>query len=183
MRLTFASIPDLDEPGFGGAADGTHSVTPETFFENFWQSAKVYSFDMPGGWVPPQPHETRIERPSQTFFDRRTAVINNSKPKRRPLPKARGTPVASYLYGRIMGYLAARKVYCTLYENSVKDTPMYKRLLSEYLNSEAIMIIGPDVNPAYDITYEDMRRAYEDTTKPFGHEYVLCCMLCGWRFW
>jgi len=92
----------LKEPGFINIGLDFYK-TPETFFENFWQSRKCYFFDFPKNWISPGLNECRDEIPLDSFFKRSLTLINNEKPKRRPLPKKVGIPVASYIKNQVIG--------------------------------------------------------------------------------
>lgn len=40
-----------------------------------------------------------------------------------------------------MGYVAARRIYCIVYENAVVNTEAYVRLKREYLSGKVLMIV------------------------------------------
>jgi hypothetical protein len=112
-----------------------------------------------------------------------------------------------------LSYVEARKkVYCRLYATLAKDNEEFKKLqemLEEGINLQILDVDGPDVEKAtkkgtikapYDtipkgvygetsgvgsieITEQNIKLLMEDTDQPFGHGYVLACMLLDKTNW
>lgn len=78
-----------------------------------------------------------------------------------------------------LNHVESRQFYCTFYERLASQTDDYKKLAQMILNGYNLCLCGYDAHELGNIE-ED----YLDTTKPFGHERVLYCMLIGeypWR--
>lgn len=71
-------------------------------------------------------------------------------------------------------YIQSRYFYCHFYERLAKKTDDYKKLRKYlYEKKYGLNIVGYD---AYPIT-KDLYSHYKDSSKPFGHELVLYCLL------
>lgn len=174
-RFPTRDYPDGVHPGFV-ALNQELQVGRATNLENWWQYSKLYDvdgpYDLSQGVLP------------RSFLLRRAQGMGDPKPHRRAMPKAKGTPVASYFDARVFQYVPSRKFYCTVYEDLVQRTPEYQNLQQRVANGENLLVIGYD---GYDlpITNEAVNLAYHDPSRPFGHELVLFAILNGlqrpWR--
>jgi|LakMenEpi03Aug12_release.lakeMendotaPanAssembly.Ray.scaffolds.fasta_scaffold665352_1 hypothetical protein len=145
-------------------------------FENYWQYSKVYSIDMDDN-----------DNITDSFFKRRLLGFQSNIPKRRIFPKKSGiTTIKAYHNGEYVNYLESRKYYCSMYEKLIINKLEFLELKNRLENGENIMILGYDGLPKGEntvITENILRNAYDDETKPFGHEIVLTCLLFGVKFW
>ena len=70
-------------------------------------------------------------------------------------------------------YRESRYFYCHFYEKLAKQTQAYVKLIDYIRKGVNLCIVGYD---AYEPTL-DVYKHYMDTSKPFGHELVLYCLL------
>lgn len=70
-------------------------------------------------------------------------------------------------------YLESRYFYCHFYEKLAKNTEAFLDLKYYHYNGIDLCIVGYDAYPVSDNLYN----CYLDTSKPFGHELVLYCLL------
>lgn len=152
--------------------------------ENLWQYSKVWQGD----------EDLKTKLPGKRFFVRRAAGWAKEKADRYPLkdptkvksksnPAFKSTtstvnksiPLYSWWKGEKLSYLEARrKIYCPIYEKLARTSPVFQALLSRVENGENILILGYD---GYDRGNKSWKECFEDTSRPFGHELVLACML------
>lgn len=170
-RFPTRDYPDGVHPGFVAVNEQLQGAVSYNL-ENWWQYSKLYDVD--------GPFDLNYGNLPRTFLLRRAQGLGDPKPHRRALPKAKGTPVASYFDARVFSYIPSRKFYCTVYEALVIRTPEYQNLLQRLANGENLLVIGYD---GFDlpITNEAVQQAYDDPSRPFGHELVLFTMLNGLR--
>ena len=164
-------------PGFQMSADGKETVMECPLFENYWQGNKIYNCDL----IDPAKGLT-VENLTDAFWERRAKVLSSTEPVRRSLPKAKyGVPIASYYKGEILGYVAARKLfYCPWYAYMVTCHPVFVELQKRYDAGEKLLIVGPDgYDKDVDLNRDVLAWLIEDTSRPFGHELVICGMLMG----
>jgi hypothetical protein len=130
--------------------------------ELYWQAAKVARDEVEEGVAGPK------------YFRRRRAIYEDGKVKRRYITK--GETIAGAVFGddkRLIPYQPSRVHYCRPYEQAVRQTPAYKFLDKLVGMGIDVLLVGPDGYPV-ETSWQD---AYMDTSKPFGHERVLACML------
>lgn len=72
-----------------------------------------------------------------------------------------------------LNYLESRQIYCTWYARLVSTMPEFYHLKDLLANGTSLRIVGYDAWPIED----DVDSAYQDISKPFGHERVLYTML------
>ena len=167
--------PDGIEPGFVVTDDGSKQRATVTNLENYHQGSKVLDIDL-----------IEIDGKNivkKEFFIRRGKLMHDPQPHRRPVPKSVGRAVASYFDGIFYNYYGSRYIYCYLYEQLVTITPEYQELekmLNEGIN---LHIIGYDGFDIGEINEENLKKSYLDTTRPFGHELVLCALLSNIKVW
>lgn len=145
--------------------DMTDGCRPDMPLELVWQAAKVRVCEMDSkGCVLP------------AYFKRREKIYAAGVPKRRYLKY--GELPACAIFGndptKTLAYQESRFFYCQAYERAVKETPAFKFLCEKLDQGYNILLLGPDGYPMKNQTIEE---AYEDTSKPFGHERVLCALL------
>jgi len=162
--------PDGIQPGYVKIDDKT-ALLRCTNLENLWQGSKVYDIDLDDNG--------NIKK---SFFDRRLKMVNDPKPHRRSLPKSKGNILFLYWDNVRYKYLESRVIYCKIYELLVRITPEYKELVKLVDSGVNIQIVGYDGVDS-EITEETMKYHYNDISKPFGQEFVLCCLLCGFAPW
>lgn len=146
-------------------ADGSHRVFTATNLENLWQSAKVW----PG-------EEAPNGRPNAEWYKRRAAICADVKAHRH-IKKGKGVnpnvPLYSWWDGKKLTYDEARRtIYIPIYKELVRKTEAWRRLLSIVKDGQCVQLLGYDGRP-----FENLEDELNDTTKPFGHELVLCQML------
>lgn len=158
--------------GFTIVSPGVQSCMCQRF-ENYWQGSKVYDFDVIRGTI------------QESFFTRRAEMFANPKGKRRAVSRRGAKTVSAYYNGKLVPYLTARtKVYATVYSDLVKSLALeaWQRLLSMVEDGRNVYILDYDGRDV-DITHESMCTAILDASVPFGHGFVLACMLMGLKPW
>lgn len=146
--------------------------------ENCWQFSKV--------WNGEEDEETGL--PTQEFWDRRKDGWDDTKAHRwvkkgNDSNGNRNIPLYSYWKGEKLSYMEARgAIYCPLYAELVQKTEPYKKLKKLVDEGCNVQILGYD---GYDFDSEGMtlEECYNDTSRPFGHEHVLCGLLKGDHVW
>ena len=165
--------PDGIEPGFLVNDDKQRATV--TNLENYYQGSKVLDIDLV------EINGKNIVK--KDFFIRRGKLMHDPQPHRRPAPKKVATPVASYFDGIFYNYYGSRYIYCYLYEQLVTITLEYQELVKLLENGTNLHIIGYDGFDIGEINEENLKKAYLDTSRPFGHELVLCALLSNIRPW
>ncbi len=140
-----------------------------TNLENLWQFSKVW----------PGEEDAKTKLPSRIFFTRRQQGWLDKKAHRRVKP---GAPLYSYFKGEKLNYLEARrKIYCPLYASLVEKTPASQKLYKMvHEQGQNIQTLGYD---GYAFSGKTLRECFLDTSRPFGHELVLVCLLLNDRVW
>lgn len=180
MKLgPFTVIEDIRNniihPGFKDMGNGKQIAVCNNL-ENYWQYSKVYSVDVVNGVI------------QQSYFNRRAEGMASIRAKRRVFPKNSNiTTVCAYYDGMTFDYLQSRIFYCTYYEYLASNHPKYIEMKRLYDSGAKIILLDYDA-PGEDshnreLTEEYIIREYNDTTHPFSHGMVLCCMLMGIRPW
>jgi len=131
--------------------------------ELYWQAAKVTEDEISDQGVA-----------GANYFKRRKAIYEKGKVKRRYIVKDK--KIAGAVFGdsnKLVPYQSSRVHYCRPYERAVRQTDAFK-FLDELLDMGVdVLLVGPD-GYAVETSWQE---AYMDTSKPFGHERVLACML------
>lgn len=134
-------------------------------FENFWQYGKKYL-------------EKNHIYDRNKWLSFRTKGFASTKACRRPVPGKKA--VSSEYFGVEMDYITSRKqVYAPIYKKLVEDLPVV-HALRELLKKTDLLIVeydGPKIPEV--ATQENMEKAIEDPSQPFGHGYVLAGVLLG----
>jgi hypothetical protein len=147
--------------------DGSKDGKKLTFLniESLWQSMKKYENE---SWE--DYYETRVEWSKHKKGKRRKQFGKKAN---------RNIPEFSYWKGKKLSYMEARKsIYCPLYAKYVVKTEAYKRLKSLLNQGYNLCIIGYDGR-----IIDDLKKEFNDSSKPFGHEIVLVCLLRGVKPW
>lgn len=149
---------------------------PVPNLENFHQGAKVFSNE-----IDPDTGELLDSYWTEREKMYRDSVPHRHKQKREKLA-AEQKNVNIPLYSiytdregnlRKFSYLESRYFYCKLYERSAKHTPAFRSLQELLQQGWNLQIVGYD---GYEVTH-DVLTHYKDTSRPFGHELVLYCLL------
>lgn len=139
-----------------------------TNLENLWQGSKVYAADLDD--------KGNI---TERFFKRRAEMFAAPEGRRHAVPKEeRTTYQFHYWQGERLSSVQARaKIYCPIYAEHVPRTPEYMEL-DTYLNIGYNLKLGGFDGYDMDLTKpDDVYACFQDTSKPFGHEQVLGCLL------
>lgn len=143
--------------------------------ENCWQYSKVWEGEV---------DENNL--PKEEFWTRRKDGWEDEKGHRWVKPKFdhngnRNVTLFNYWKAERLGYQEAReKVYCPLYAELVQKTDVYKKLKKLVDEGCNIQILGYD---GYDYSDRTLMDCFLDTSKPFGHEHVLCGLLNEDHVW
>lgn len=142
--------------------------------ENFWQFSKVLNseIDVNGD-------------PGQLFFERRETGFSSPKGIRRKSDKS---PVEYFYWkGEKLNLVEARKrIYCYYYELLVVKTDAYKSLedmLKRGINIQILGYDGHDYDPEDDSSGSQLIEFLQDTSRSFGHEFVLAGLLTNKKVW
>ena len=142
-----------------GTAEGKVLPTDQPL-ELVWQAAKVAKGE---DWP--------------TYFARRARIYRKGKPQRRYLD--RDTVPAGACLGlskELVQYVPSRAFYCCAYQSAVSQVQEFKLLEDLVMEGFNLLLLGPDGHPVSEEA-DSMAKAYEDTSRPFGHERVLVAML------
>ena len=181
-RKDGVGMSSLSPKSIGPVLHGQPGLPPAMNLENLHQGSKVF----------PQELDS-LGNPTDLFRTRRLEMYNDKIPWRHkfqkyadlvPPGKNKNIPLFSVWvypdYTEVhLSYFESRQIYCCLYEKYVEVDPGFKRLKCTIADGYNIQICGYD---AYPITMS-LEDHYLDTSKPFGHELVLYCMLIGERPW
>jgi hypothetical protein len=171
MKLFASNLyPNGIEPGYIRIND-SYAIIKCTNLENLWQGSKVYDIDL-----------DKNDNIKPSFFERRLKMVIDVKPHRRAVPKSKGTTVFLFWENQRYLYLESRFIYCNIYSYLVQHTQEFRDLVDLHNNGTNLLILGYD-GVDTEITEETMRYHYNDASKPFGHELVICCLLCGFTPW
>lgn len=167
-------------------------------FENAWQFRKVYP--QLGHW------DEAEQKPSEAWHQWRRAgyqKLKNGKGLRLPDDVAqlkkewrqapahlkdtkRWTPKGCWWQGELLGYIEARKrFYVPEYARYVQQTEAFKEMQKLVQGGAKVMVLDFDGPPlaqyprGMDVTLENMQRMLDEPAYPFGHGYVLACLLAG----
>lgn len=137
-------------------------------FERYFQSLKTF----------PGEFDEKNDKPTKEWYDTRDSIWEAEKTTRHK-KQAKGPnkniPLFSWFYGQKCSYLEIRYLlYVPGYLQLIKQTEAYKelnKLLDEGTNIQLL---------DYDGYYtDDYNKAFNDTSKPFGHSLVLSSYLKG----
>jgi hypothetical protein len=158
--------------------DGEETIQA-TNIENLWQFSKV--------WPGEEDPDTGL--PNKEWFERRKNGWLDVKAHRhvKKGPKDatnRNIPMYSYWKGEKLSYLEARKkIYCPIYAQEVVKSEAYKKL-HKMVHEEGynVSILGFD-GIDYHAEGKTLKELFDDPSRPFGHELLLCGLLTGDHVW
>lgn len=146
--------------------------------ENFWQFSKVFKNESDEKGNPlPIFYQTQIKGYLDPIRHRHKEVIKKFKGNKN---------IPLYFIWRIkdnnkigykelhLSYYESREIYCKFYEKLTKNNEALKGLKCALKSGYNLQIIGYD---SYDVKNKDIYECYKNTSKPFGHELVLYCLL------
>lgn len=149
-------------------------------FEMYWQANKAFKH---------LGHVGEDGEPTKKFFAWRekwakVKWAKSNKYKRR-LPDTKGhIPEFGYYGGKKLDYVASRKYYVMKYFEVIKNLPVIEALKQRILNGENVMILDGDGPPLSDYPEgilvdgcEKILEKFRDTTRPFGHGYIIAIVL------
>ncbi len=130
--------------------------------ELWWQSAKM-----------------KGDESMKAFERRRLAIYESGVAKRKYFDLKKDGVKGALFDDTIYQYVDSRYFYCKMYQHSLQRNPAYLFLRDLHLKGFNLLLMGPDGHPMSGNATED----YVDTSKQFGHERVLVCMLLGLTPW
>jgi hypothetical protein len=107
---------------------------------------------------------------------------------KQPAPNGNNIPIEHTINDKIglynipegwvaLDYISARKyLYCQMYCILAKQQPAYHQLKALYNSGVSMQICEIDVRPGI-ITREYLEQEINNKDAPFGHGFVLCCLL------
>jgi len=177
-------MPSLSPKSLGPVNHVMPNLPPAESIENYHQFAKFWDFEL----------DPTTDLPTQEALEYRIAAYQSRDPQRhkhskdllKKLSKNGNPNIPTYsLYytrngePRKYDYLQCRYFYCHYYEQLAPLQPEFRELQEKLKDGYNINIVGYD---GY-TPLPDTMKMYLDTTKPFGHEMVLYCLLIGERPW
>lgn len=165
--------------------DGKLVKVPQAFnIENFHQGSKVF---LKEGCYKRREEMFRDEIPWRHQFDKYPELkigSNKNIPLYSIFSDSKGNE-------KRFSYLECRYFYCSQYENMCSQNTDFQKLKEMYDGGAWLQIIGYDAYQPNGFDKESLWDAYNDTSKPFGHELVLATLLAikkpknyPWnRFW
>lgn len=166
-------MPSLSPFNLGPVEHGEPEFPPAKCIENYYQFSKVFPDELDD--------EGKI---AEEFYSLRKEMFLSDKGHRH---KVKGVkPLFSVYFDsegkeKRYGYIESRKFYCSQYQKLASKTAEFKKLTKLVNNGYNINIIGYDAHS--DLTSEEenleieLKRRYEDASRPFGHEIMLFTML------
>lgn len=170
---TGIAMPALSPMLLGPVIHGQPNLPESQNLENFHQFNKVFPLEVDGQG-----------NPLPVFFERQLAGYIDKKPHRHKFRSK--VPLYSVIRHpsgelRKYGYLDSRYFYCLHYERLVREKSELVNLRSMLSDGVKLHIVGYDGyvipwSPSQDPA-ATLYKCYLDTSKPFGHELVLCSLL------
>lgn len=179
-------IPSLSPKSMGPIEHGQPGLPPSKNLENLHQGNKCFQ------------EELNLDKnPTDIFYERRLKMYNDNTPWRHKFDKYKelaapggNKNIAKYsVWIDIDGtelhltYFESRQIYCVLYEKYALENPDYIKLRQMLSDGYNLQICGYDAYNEIIPTEKKFEDYYRDTSRPFGHEMVLCAMLLGFRPW
>jgi hypothetical protein len=151
--------------------DGELVKVPQAFnIENFHQGSKVF---MEKGCYKRRDEMFRDETPWRHQFDKYPelkAGPNKNIPLYSIFSDSKGNE-------KKFSYLECRYFYCAQYEDMCNQNPDFQKLKEMYDGGAWLQIIGYDAYQPAGLDKESLWDAYNDISKPFGHELVLTTLI------
>lgn len=175
-RKDAVGLSGLSPKSLGPVNHVMPNLPPSANLENYHQHAKFWPFELDGSGSPTQEaFMARIKAYKSTSPDRHKHnkdIIKKYNNGNINIPKY------SIYYDksgneRRYSYVECRYFYCHYYELLAGVHPEFQQLRELRNNGTNLNIIGYDSYPPI----ADAMKMYTDTSKPFGHEMVLYCML------
>lgn len=155
-------------------------LPPAQSIENYHQHAKFWKFELRSNGLPTEDaHSLRIRAYKSKTADRH----KHSRQKLKAAVKGGNINVPEYslFYSstgepRKYNYLQSRFFYCHYFEELAQKEAEFATLKKMVEDGYNVNLIGYDsYEPAQ--TAEGLWKQYNNTSKPFGHELVLCALL------
>lgn len=172
-------IPSLSPKYMGPVDSRMPGVPVARTLEQFWQNCKCFPFEV-----------DKQGNPTPSFYSVRDRQMTEfqKNPDRHKFPDLRARlgkhanvniPLFHLFFDasgkeRRFAYIDARPFYCCWYEHFAKDNSHFHALRKKIASGYNLMIMGYDAHPPGQRTPMDW---FLDGSTPFGHEYVLFCML------
>lgn len=137
--------------------------------EHLWHYSQVFAEDL---------YQDQIR--AEWFHNRRYGF---ESPLGKPSAKRQkhGQPLFWFWRGKRLSLVEARReIYCKVYAEHVAKLYVYADLRVMLKQGYNIQLFGYD---AYDFGDKDLVECLEDTSRPFGHEFVLYGLLTDQLFW
>lgn len=177
--------PSLSPKSLGPVHHGQPGLPVALNLENLHQGSKAF------------PQEVTAGKPNELFYKTRLGMYADPIPHRHkfekypelaPAGKNKNVPVFSVWVRpdgteQYLSYFESRQIYCVIYEEFVKSLPDFITLKAKLADGYNLQICGYDAYPVDKPTEQVLDKCYCDTSKPFGHELVLYCMLLGFAPW
>lgn len=166
-------LPELSPKDMGPIEHGQPGLPVALNLENFHQGNKVFKPEVSGGKFP---NFNILKR----FFDTQKKMYMDPIPHRhKEEAKGKNVPLCSIWVDKKkkihqISYFESRQFYCNFYERIALKSEGFKKLKELLKDGYNLNICGYD---AYEITVDDVEKAYLDISKPFGHELVLFTLL------
>lgn len=162
-------MPSLSPKSIGPIDHGQPGLPIALNLENFHQGMKVFSSEVDDkGMILPIYYQTRKE------------MFEDPIPHRHKVSSGQlNVPLYSIWVTKSgvekkMSYFESRQFYCHFYEKHVNQLSDFHKLVKMIEAGYNLQICGYD---GYPITKTNLVDHYRDTSRPFGHELVLYCML------
>lgn len=134
--------------------------------ENGWQYSKVYA----------QHWNENAQSPTDEWYRWREVGFTTPRGIRYPMGKG-AKPVCSWLHGKSLGYIQARKqIYIPRYAEAVRNTEAFDTLYRLYEDAGEIYLQDFD---AYDRGTRTWPEIIDNPKRTMGHAFVLAMLLEG----
>ena len=173
-RVDGMGLPALSPKNIGPIVHWMPNLPPSKNLENFHQFAKVFSSEIDArGNVTKEAIEERISAYEDDIPHRHKPAAGKKE-----VNGNKNIPLFSVFYDKKGNehrytYLECRWFYCYHYEKHVSTKREFLRLKNMINEGWNLNISGYD---GYNVMMTPLQH-YMDTSKPFGHELVLYCML------
>jgi len=167
--------PELSPMCLGPVKHGQPGVLSSLNLENFHQGNKVF----------PCEYDKEEDQILMTFYRTRSQMYRDPVPHRHKLfgeKKSKIPPLFSLWVDsdgeeHRCSYVESRQFYCTFYQRLAMKTEALSKLVEWLEQGYNLNICGYDAPNAEALSKEQIEKLYLSTSKPFGHELVLCTML------
>lgn len=158
-------VPSLSPMTLGPVNHGQPGLPPAKLIENYHHANKVFEneVDMDGNPLP-------------IFFETQKQWYNDDVPHRHKYRNKKTLYSLHYSESgelRRYQYVESRYFYCHWYEILAKKQSAFVQLRTMLADGKSLLILGYDGRKID----KSLKKMYEDDSKPFGHELVLCSLL------